>query len=157
MKTCSKCRRRKSLSKFYRNVSKPDGLYDYCKICWRDYLKNSATHLETKRRCAKRYYEKHSVEIRRRVHKYWEKAGREKNLKSYGLTSAKYDLLLQSQHGVCAICGEPPKNGRRLAVDHDHRMEVVRGLLCGRCNTGLGLFQDNPQFLSASLKYLTKA
>jgi hypothetical protein len=55
-------------------------------------------------------------------------------IKQYGLTLEDYDALLLEQSGVCAICQEPPSPTRRLAVDHDHKTNAVRGLLCTRCN-----------------------
>lgn len=48
-----------------------------------------------------------------------------------------YNELLVQQNGLCAICEESPK-GRKLAVDHNHKTGQVRGLLCSRCNIGLG-------------------
>jgi len=56
--------------------------------------------------------------------------------KTYGLTSEQYDALLERQGGRCAICRARPKS-KRLAVDHDHQTEEVRGLLCSRCNHDL--------------------
>jgi hypothetical protein len=56
--------------------------------------------------------------------------------KVYGLTSADYEALLVTQGGKCAICRARPVS-KRLAVDHDHRTEAVRGLLCSRCNHDL--------------------
>lgn len=56
--------------------------------------------------------------------------------KTYGLTSEQYDALLERQGGRCAICRARPKS-KRLAVDHDHKTGVVRGLLCSRCNHDL--------------------
>lgn len=51
---------------------------------------------------------------------------------------ARYDELLAIQGGVCALCGNPPKEGgRRLHVDHDHKTLELRGLLCFRCNRAL--------------------
>lgn len=51
------------------------------------------------------------------------------------VTADQYTELLAHQGGVCAICGNPPKQGgRRLNVDHDHRTGQVRGLLCFVCN-----------------------
>jgi hypothetical protein len=52
------------------------------------------------------------------------------------LPPGEYAAMLERQHGVCAICGNPPKT-RRLDIDHDHRTGAVRGLLCHRCNRGL--------------------
>lgn len=53
--------------------------------------------------------------------------------KGLGVDQAVYDRMLAEQHGVCRICGRPPKV-RRLHVDHDHKTGAVRGLLCFRCN-----------------------
>lgn len=49
---------------------------------------------------------------------------------NFGLTEDEYAAILEEQGGVCAICGKPPKEDRRLAVDHDHTTMAVRGLLC---------------------------
>jgi len=65
--------------------------------------------------------------------------GRAYLLRQYGLTSADYDRLLESQRGVCGICGQPPKNNL-LAVDHDHKTGRVRGLLCSPRNRHLGWY-----------------
>lgn len=61
--------------------------------------------------------------------------------KRLGVGDAEYEVMLLEQGGVCAICGNPPKEGgRRLHVDHDHRTGKVRGLLCFRCNRFLPSF-----------------
>lgn len=76
--------------------------------------------------------------------------------KSIGInnfTQEDYDKLLATQNGVCAICIKPPKT-RALAVDHDHNTGVVRGLLCGKCNTGLGLLGDTVDSLTIATQYL---
>jgi len=82
--------------------------------------------------------------------KKWNDANKQKarngQLKiKYNLTPEKYQAIHDAQGGVCAICLEPesfltPKgNIRPLAVDHDHNTGKVRGLLCDRCNLGLGV------------------
>lgn len=71
----------------------------------------------------------------------------------YGLTLEEYKDMEEEQGGRCAICGEVPDR-HRLYVDHDHKTGEVRGLLCSRCNMGLGQFRDNPRFLEAALDYL---
>ena len=69
------------------------------------------------------------------------------------LTEDEYKAMLEAQGGVCAICNEKPKSGR-LAVDHIHGTERVRGLLCNLCNPALGLFKDDPDRLKAAIEYL---
>lgn len=62
------------------------------------------------------------------------------NLRKFKITPADFDRMLEEQGGRCAICGTTEPRGRgRFHVDHDHTSNVVRGLLCTACNTGLGL------------------
>ncbi len=68
----------------------------------------------------------------------------------------KYEQLHRRQKGACAICMEA-KEVRQLSVDHSHKTGKVRGLLCGRCNRGLGMFEDNPDLLVIASDYLEKA
>jgi hypothetical protein len=83
--------------------------------------------------------------------------GRNSKLKqSYGITAAVYDLLLILQNGVCAVCRCSCISGRRLAVDHCHVTNKVRGLLCANCNRALGLLKDDPLRLRAAADYLEK-
>jgi hypothetical protein len=65
-----------------------------------------------------------------------------------------YDAQLRKQRGGCAICGAPPKT-RRLNIDHEHLTLAVRGLLCARCNRGLGWFRDRADLLEGAAVYLT--
>lgn len=73
--------------------------------------------------------------------------------KIYGIDKNDYQFLLDKQSGVCAICLQPDST-KRLSVDHCHSSRMIRGLLCGNCNNGLGRFKDNPQLLLNALKYL---
>jgi len=77
-----------------------------------------------------------------------------KNLKAAGATVEEFLQLLESQNGVCAICGEPCKTGRRLAIDHSHKNKNRRGLLCHNCNRGLGMFDDDIVRLRRAIQYL---
>lgn len=73
--------------------------------------------------------------------------------RKFGLTSADVDALVASQGGCCAICRRDSGNAP-WSVDHDHETGAVRGVLCSRCNTGLGLFADNPEWLEKAADYI---
>lgn len=76
---------------------------------------------------------------------------------SYGITPEDYDQMLKKQRGKCAICGlpDPGQKGKKfLCIDHDHKTGKVRGLLCHRCNRGLGLLFDSIKAVEKAVKYL---
>lgn len=77
----------------------------------------------------------------------------------FTVPKAEYQRLLQKQDCRCAICGSiSGSNGRndRLAVDHCHNTNEVRGLLCHRCNTAIGLMRDDVDLLASAIRYLSK-
>lgn len=72
--------------------------------------------------------------------------------KRYGISKESYQELLEKQQGVCAICFN--SCSKALAVDHDHKTGVIRGLLCNKCNRGLGYLQDDLTLLRRAIDYL---
>lgn len=68
----------------------------------------------------------------------------------HNLTEAQLEAMAERQNHKCAIC----KNETKLCVDHDHTSGKVRGLLCSRCNSGLGFFRDSIDFLKSAVEYL---
>lgn len=80
--------------------------------------------------------------------------------REYGLAAEAFETMLKEQHNACAICGSAfgetrLKAGHRKAVvDHDHGTGLVRRLLCSKCNSILGLANDDPSVLSNAIKYL---
>lgn len=68
----------------------------------------------------------------------------------YGITAADHAALVVKQDGRCAIC----RREKRLVIDHDHETDEIRGLLCHRCNSGLGYFGDDLTLLAAAMQYL---
>ena len=72
----------------------------------------------------------------------------------YGIAMAEYDNLLLRQNGGCAICKRPPYTKKGLVVDHCHRTGAIRGILCSRCNSALGLLDDDPVLVEQALEYL---
>lgn len=80
---------------------------------------------------------------------------------AYGINLEEYHRKNAEQKGLCAICCKPERavrKGKRLmlAVDHSHVTSRVRGLLCNRCNKGLGCFLDARSNLQAAIDYLVK-
>jgi hypothetical protein len=74
-----------------------------------------------------------------------------------GMTQEDYKAILKKQNGRCAICRTIKTHGVRTKhfhVDHDHKSNARRGLLCNRCNTGIGMFLDNPKLLVKASEYL---
>jgi len=77
--------------------------------------------------------------------------------KAYGLSQQDYEQMCEVQEDRCAICGERPRKERDFCVDHDHVTGKVRGLLCRRCNLGLGNLRDDPMLLRQAAAYLEQA
>ena len=73
----------------------------------------------------------------------------------YGLTIDKYTEIFLSQNGKCAICGIPIVT-KECDIDHDHETGAVRGLLCGPCNTGIGMLRDNFVVAVRAAEYLAE-
>jgi hypothetical protein len=73
------------------------------------------------------------------------------------ITQKQYVDLIYNSNGLCEICNNPNTSNVKgsLSVDHDHNNGKVRGLLCDKCNRGLGLFGDNINILLKAAEYLT--
>lgn len=76
---------------------------------------------------------------------------------NFNISLETYENIYKDQLGVCAICKKNNLSGMRLAVDHDHKTGTIRGLLCLKCNRGLGCFEDQDELLVAAAKYLEKS
>ncbi len=75
-------------------------------------------------------------------------------MRQYGLTIGDHESLVAAHDNRCAICKVQADDGKPLHIDHDHKTGRVRGLLCGHCNRGIGLFRDNPAVLRRAIEYL---
>jgi hypothetical protein len=69
----------------------------------------------------------------------------------YNLSYTQYRQMCEGQEFKCLICQEKPK---RLCIDHDHATNKVRGLLCAKCNSGIGLLGDSASNILRAAKYL---
>lgn len=148
MKLCGKCGKIKEVTEFCLTHGKPTG---YCKPCQSIYNRNRRLADPVKHRDKKRRWRAANVETVRANKKAWERANPEKvkqyRIKNlYGLSSEEYDALQKE----CALCGAT----ERLVVDHNHDTGEVRGVLCHKCNLGLGMFNDDTALLFRAIDYL---
>jgi len=131
-KQCIKCGKIKDYEKFNVHKTATDGRRNICKRCQAIYAHNQ--------------------------HKEKKEALRAQNLKKFGITHEDYLQMLESQDGKCMICGttKPHKSAKfkHFAVDHCHKTNKIRALLCNRCNMGLGQFNDDPVLLVKATAYL---
>jgi len=72
---------------------------------------------------------------------------------SYGFTKEEALRVVENMEGKCQICGLV----KTLVIDHDHHSGLVRGLICGKCNSVLGMADDCIVTLLAAAEYLRKA
>lgn len=131
---CSKCKVKKSKKDFCKGSGKrqkKNGLGSWCKQC--------------RTKASIKWQQKNPRKHKASVLKW-----------KFGLTLEQYESILRKQKGVCAICKLQNSNGRQLAVDHNHETGAIRGLLCGKCNQSLGLFQNSIDNLKVAAKYLRR-
>lgn len=128
-KTCSQANPQ-PFSAFPKNSRTKDRLSSWCKKC---HSKRSATR------------QKNDPAVKRGY-----------DLKSrYGITEEQYSALIVLQGHKCAGCGRPSQMfNYRLCVDHCHKSNKIRGLLCKDCNLALGHIRDNISTLLSLANYL---
>ena len=135
MKVCTKCGVCKPLTEFHKRPETKDGRRTDCKEC-------------NQKQKAERWAS------------LPEKVRKQKNIVTrlkyqYGMTPTEYEIKVKEQDNKCFICGqEAGYNGKPLYVDHCHTTGTVRKLLCQHCNSGLGMFKDNPELLIKAADYL---
>lgn len=171
MKICTKRGAEKDDSCFPLNGS--GKLRPQCKTCKNKYdLRYGRTHVaESKaynaayrkknlaaiKAAKKEYYEENRAAIIQRGKEYtkrnFDKIRHAERKKKYGLTSEQFQNMFAEQCGRCAICLTPLA---RPHVDHNHATGRVRGLLCAKCNCGIGQLQDSPDLLLAAALYLER-
>lgn len=75
----------------------------------------------------------------------------------YGVEPEEFNALLAKQNNLCASCDDVLKlDNRSTHLDHNHKTGKIRGILCHKCNTGLGLFNDDIVRLQKAIEYLRK-
>lgn len=149
MKICTKCGESKPFDEFNFHPQGKNKLSSRCKRCKNNYA---------------REYVSANRESRNKYNKTWRDRNPEKVLarrlrNRYNTTLEQYNEILHLQGGVCAICklSEAP-----FVLDHDHGCcnkdescgRCVRGILCRKCNAGLGMFSDDIDRLEKAINYI---
>jgi hypothetical protein len=157
-KVCPRCSRRLALSGFHKRSSRGTRLASWCKDCVRDRYNDRYADDANFRVTRSEYFSKYqSGKTEVEVHRTKVRRDASKLKSMYGITVEEFEMMSTTQGGVCKICGRPPIGKSRLSVDHEHSTSRrVRGLLCDPCNTGVGMFRDNPELLRGAADYLEK-
>lgn len=108
-----------------------------------------------------RQYYKDNREKKLKQHKQWYQNNRKEvrkyfMMRRYGLSHEEWLEIWEDQDGKCAICKELFTTPSDAFIDHNHKTDEVRGLLCNRCNLGLGIFEDDPKIMINAIEYLSK-
>lgn len=133
-----------------------------CRACKQDAKRDYERRNRDKANAAQRARRGRKIEHARALQRAWYRRNRESHrgyslAGRYGITSAQYDALLAAQGGGCACCGaKANRTGKRLFVDHDHVTGAVRGVLCHKCNAGIGALGDDLAGLRRAVAYLER-
>ena len=115
-----------------------------------------------------KYYKEYRKQNKEKLATYnneWREANKEHNAlqltkarlkRKYNITIEEYEALLESQDHSCKVCGKHATENHqgKLYIDHCHTTGKVRGLLCMKCNSALGLLNDDPEIIGNLLEYL---
>ena len=147
MKWCRGCRIKKDDREFCVNADNADRLASWCRRC-----SNAA-----KRAKYSKNPEKHRVQQRAYVAKNKKAVAtlnRAATLREYKMTAKQYAVMLEMQKGLCKMCELPHFGDRPFVVDHCHKTGKIRGLIHTRCNTGIGMLNDDPLMMLKAYFYL---
>lgn len=157
---CNKCKNPRDLSEFSKDSSRKDGVSYICKYCNREKVYKWQKENRSRANCSVyRSFKKNPEKTKKRM---WRQ-----HLKKYGLTIDQYENILSKQGNRCAVSGEEFGVGdKKAAIDHDHVLGQVRGIIQLRFNTAEGHLKTpedclklydymikNDLFYSASRKY----
>lgn len=141
IKKCSDCKELLPYSEFYKRPR--DGVpLKRCKKC-HSIMCKSVTKKEFENSSDPQVISKYEYKIDNRLKKL------------YGITLKEYNIILKNQKGRCPICLLNLK-GRKPCVDHNHKNNITRQILCNSCNLVLGYFKDSKVILKSAIKYIRK-
>ncbi len=149
-KRCSQCKRLKAQSDFSFHSQETGRRYSACKTCTKakrtkQYSQNREALQEAQRT------------IRAKNPLKWKRYQRNLDLlRFYGITEEKFQEMSATQGHCCALCRRHKDQigGKGLVVDHNHKTGAIRALLCTRCNSGIGTFNEDPELLLKVSEYV---
>ncbi len=148
-KTCSKCGEEKPCEEFSFDRRASDGRHGWCHPCARTKMKIRYDQDSESARASSRRYKQNNPEATKDAFRDYDIKRR------FGISSGIYDALLRRVER-CAICKTEEIPTRGWALDHCHETGKLREFLCPQCNTGLGLFKDDPERLIEAAAYLMR-
>lgn len=156
-KICTGCEQDKSLDSYPPDLRRKDGKGTKCRVCVLEVKKAYLARYPDKDAARRLKQAEHGAAWYRRNYDKQIKRFRENGLiRKYGISVEDYQRMLDRQEGRCAICGadKPGRNNKTFAVDHSHIDGSVRGLLCIKCNSGIGFFRDDPSLIRRAAFYV---
>ncbi len=160
-KECVKCGDVKSTEEFHLDSKRKDGFFPWCCSCRSKYNKTFKLSVKSDPDGAKSRSSRWNAQ-RTATNELKAEflAGRHiaAMLHRYNITAPELLKLLKIQENKCAICKRQFGTTKRdrFSVDHDHETDIIRGLLCGGCNAGIGLLGDSADNLLSAVAYLDK-
>lgn len=134
MKTCIQCKLEKDQSCFYKRSASPDKLSYRCRDC--DKAKRNSYNKEK----GPDHFRKYTIIRTARL---------------AGVTVEFIEQAMKDQGYRCKICNvHQDELSKSLCIDHCHTTGKFRGMLCGKCNAGLGYFKDSVSSLRSAIEYL---
>lgn len=147
-KLCTKCKEYVEITLFSNDKHRADKLNKYCRPCLK-IISSKWLHSEKGINYRKAYYKSDAF-----------RNSRYKN--TFSISLIEYEKMIKVYDNNCYICRKKEtafegKTGitKRLSIDHDHKTGNIRGLLCTRCNTALGLIKDDIETAKNIIEYLT--
>lgn len=139
---CKECNKTPQETSFPNNKNTYDRLATYCRVCSSQKQSQRDLRKSPQRKAAEHLRKKEDV-LQNTVLK-----------RKFGITIEEYKTMLAKQSYACAICQIAFSDKELTQIDHDHKSNQVRGVLCRNCNWGLGHFKDNSQTLALAIAYL---
>ncbi|MBD3947752.1 endonuclease domain-containing protein [Nocardioides ganghwensis] len=152
-KTCTRCLEEKPISSFYTEKRRRSDGTPYrrrrtvCIACYSARRRERlAANPELRRRHNARY---HWIKANdpTRYALYW---GLPAKLRKYGIDEAFLEAHRRDIGGLCRIC----RRDLPLVLDHDHKTNRFRGLVCAGCNSKLGGVADSVEWLERAIAHL---